>query len=310
MTRIAAIDIGTNTILMLIADAEQGTIRSIVRDEHAIARLGKGVDANRVILPETFRRTEDYLRTYINLAISFKCDYIRSCGTSALRDAANRDDFVAHIRSALGIDIEILTKEEEALMTYRGGISGLSSLDEEKKYAVIDIGGGSTEIALGAGSRVLDHCSLDIGSVRLTERFLQHSPPLANALEEARAFVRTALDAVPPVPAETEFIGVAGTLTTLAALDLQLQHYQRDRVDGHRLNYSTVSQSFEYLRGLTLRQLKAIPQILPERADILVAGILILREILDHYKQQTILVSDRGLRYGILLREAARLAAS
>ena len=306
MMRIAAIDIGTNTILMLVADSDGTSIQSIVRDEHVIARLGKGVDEHRVILPETIERVEQYLASYKEIAATVGAAHIAVFGTSALRDAKNRDEVVQHIQQTTGLNVSTLSKEDEAFLTFRGAVSGLSV--RNSSVAVVDIGGGSTEIALGRNNQVLRHVSLDMGSVRLTERFLVQSPPSTQHLQLAEQFVRDLLSQAPTLEQNTTFVGVAGTLTTLAAIDLQLSSYDGTRVNGYRLGKSAVERIFDGLRRMTIGEISNVPQILPGRADILLAGILILKEILAYYKQDSIVVSDRGLRFGILLREAERLA--
>jgi exopolyphosphatase/guanosine-5'-triphosphate,3'-diphosphate pyrophosphatase len=302
--RLAAIDIGTNTILMLIADVERGSIKEIIRDEHDIARLGEGVDAQRNISAAAFHRALGCLRDYVQIAADLRVDRIIACGTSAMRDAANAAELIQNIRTSLDLDVTTLSKQDEANLTYLGAVSGLRTLDDAHDIVVVDIGGGSTEIVSGRGMNILGRASFDIGSVRLTERFLHGTPPTSPTVAEAQSFIREALRQAPNIPQTAQFIGVAGTLTTLAALHLGLQEYQSERVEGFRLTKEMVENSFELLRELTLKEIVAIPQILPERADIILAGVLILREILNHIEQDSIIVSDRGLRYGILLREA------
>jgi exopolyphosphatase/guanosine-5'-triphosphate,3'-diphosphate pyrophosphatase len=304
--RLSAIDIGTNTILMLIADIETTGEIHTIRDEHVIARLGKGVDEKRMILPETFERVFSFLAEYKRIHDAEHSGQIFACGTSALRDAANRKEFIEFIKARLGFEISILSGDEEAYLTYVGAISEFTDLDQTHKYSVIDIGGGSTEIVTGQGQQVESTFSLDIGSVRLTERFLKSSPPHPEGLEEAQLYIRTKiLDLVDP-PGDARCIGVAGTLTTLAAIDLQLSVYDRDRVSGHVLTFDTIERIYSRLKGKRLEELIAIPQILPQRADIILAGILILKEVMAKIGAVRITASDRGLRYGILLREARK----
>lgn len=304
VTRFSAIDIGTNTILMLIADVDAtGAIR-VVRDEHAIARLGKGVDENRMISPETFERVLRQLSEYKRIHESEHSERLIACGTSALRDSANSKEFIDFIRVRLGFEIAILDGDEEAELTYLGGVSEFLAQGHEQQFAVLDIGGGSSELVTGRGTITQSKISLDIGSVRLTERFLKTSPPRSEQLAEARNYVASHIQRLAPLAEGMRFIGVAGTLTTLAALDLQLQTYDRNRVSGHVLTLNVIEMIFDDLKGKHLRELKAIPQIVPQRADIILAGILILIEIMKKIGAKRILVSDRGLRYGILLKHA------
>lgn len=302
--RLSAIDIGTNTILMLIADVDStGEIR-VVRDEHVIARLGKGVDNNRIILPETFERVFGYLTEYKRIHENEHSERMIACGTSALRDAANSREFIQFIRTKIGIDITILSGDEEADLTYLGGVSEFVGPDRAQQFVVLDIGGGSTEVVLGKSLNVESKVSLNIGSVRLTERFLKTSPPLPSGLKEAQEYIRVHVRALADLAKGTQCIGVAGTLITLAAIDLQLQTYERNRVSGHVLALAVIESIFDRLKGKRLEELKAIPQILPQRADIILAGIMILLEVMKKIGVEQITVSDRGLRYGILMKAA------
>jgi exopolyphosphatase/guanosine-5'-triphosphate,3'-diphosphate pyrophosphatase len=304
--RLTAIDIGTNTILMLIADVNSNGAIRVIRDEHVIARLGKGVDEHRTILPETFDRVLNFLSAYKRIHEEEQSERIIACGTSALRDAANGRAFIEFIRTQLGFEISVLTGDQEANMTYLGGVSEFIDASPAQSFAVLDIGGGSTELVFGQGTRVTANVSLDIGSVRLTERFLKTSPPLREGLEEAREYVRDHIHALARPPKGSRCIGVAGTLTTLAAIDLRLGTYDRMKVSGHVLSLRVVETIFDRLRGKGLEELKAIPQILPQRADIILAGILILLEVMKQIGAANITVSDRGLRYGIILDAAMK----
>ena len=306
--RKSAIDIGTNTILMLIADIDPSGELRMVRDEHVIARLGKGVDSNRMILPETFDRVLGYLREYKRIHEEFHSEQIIACGTSALRDAANGREFIDHIRKHLGFGIAVLSGDEEADLTYLGGVSEFLGSGTGQDFAVVDIGGGSTEFTSGRGASITSRLSLDIGSVRLTERILKTSPPDAAGLRDAQDYAREHLRELPRLSPHVHCIGVAGTLTTLAAIDLQLGAYDRKRVSGHVLTIETIRSIFNRLKRKRLDEIKAIPQILPLRADIILAGILILLERMKKIGTDRITASDRGLRYGILMREARKIS--
>jgi len=292
--RVSAIDIGTNTILLLIADIDENGTHRVVRDEHNIARLGKGVDAHRTILPATFDRALAFLRAYKAIIDESHTDRVIARGTSFLRDANNQDEFIEFIRKKLGLEIQVLSGDEEGLFTYRGAVSEFSQPGMKQDFSVIDIGGGSTEITIGSGWDVRSRISLNVGSVRITERFLTTSPPSSQGLKEATEFVREELKAISLPPPATQLIGVAGTLTTLAALDLRLPQYDRTRVSGHVLQKETIDSIFSELRSKTVEEITAYPQILAGRADIILAGILILREILTQFNRKEISVSDRG----------------
>jgi exopolyphosphatase/guanosine-5'-triphosphate,3'-diphosphate pyrophosphatase len=305
--RFASIDIGTNTILMLVADIERNGTFSVVRDEHFSARLGKGVDEHGIIQEETFLRVRGILEELISVANSDGVQHLVACGTSALRDAVNRQEFIDFIREHLSIDIKILSGQEEAESTYLGAVSEYLHNFSSKEFAVLDIGGGSTELVIGTGSNISSAVSIDIGSVRLTERILKTNPPDNIALEQATRLIQNHLNHILSLSSSTMLIGVAGTLTTLAALDLQLKTFDKTLINGHVLTSIAIERIFQELRLLTLDQIKAYPQIHPSRADILLAGILILLETLHKVNVSQITVSDRGLRYGILLQTARTL---
>lgn len=291
---------------MLIADIEDdGTLRP-VRDEHMIARLGRGVDAQRRITPETMSRALATLKEYKRLAEGHHTDKIIAGGTSALRDAANREEFIAAVHEQTGIRINILTGDEEAELTYRGAVSEFRSRGSGERFAVLDIGGGSTELAMGAGNKLQSRLSLDIGSVRLTERLLRGSPPKEEHLKEAMEYLRGPVSRYPILGSQDTLIGVAGTLTTLASIDLGLPKYDRTKVSGHKMSLATVQKIFDELRTRSLEELLVYPQILKGRADILLAGILILLEVMRQTQAREVTASDRGLRYGMALKESSK----
>jgi exopolyphosphatase/guanosine-5'-triphosphate,3'-diphosphate pyrophosphatase len=304
--RIAVIDIGTNTILLLIADVESHGITSIVHDEQVIARLGKGVDANRMIYKETFYRVEGFLRQYKETCVQLKVEKIFSVGTSAVRDAKNRNEFISYVTEKTGISIETLSGDDEAHWTYIGGISEF--LGKSERYSVIDIGGGSTEVILGDSKSIFSKISLDLGSVRITERILKNSPPDAGALMEAHEFIGAQMpkDLLQGI-SSTFSIGVAGTLTTLAAFNQHLPTYQREKVSGYVLRYDDICAIFGLLQDKSLAQIAAFPQISVGREDIILAGIMILMGYMEMSGLKQITVSDRGLRYGIVYREIENL---
>jgi exopolyphosphatase/guanosine-5'-triphosphate,3'-diphosphate pyrophosphatase len=305
--RLTAIDIGTNTILMLVADVSADGRISPLHDAQVIARLGKGVDANRRITPETFRRVLGYLRDYKQISEAFHSQKIIAGGTSALRDASNRKEFIDTVRQELGLEISILSGEEEADLTYQGAVSEFLEPDSDQYLAVLDIGGGSTELTIGKGTKVLQTSSLDLGSVRLTERTPLLNPPSAPALAQAIGEVRNWISKFPPISPHTRLIGVAGTVTTLAAIDLGLEKYDPSRVSGHFLSLNTIERISKLLNTCSISQMeKDFPQVQPGRSDIIVAGILILIESLRRFDVEGITVSDRGLRYGMALQELSR----
>jgi exopolyphosphatase/guanosine-5'-triphosphate,3'-diphosphate pyrophosphatase len=299
--RIASIDVGTNTILLLIAEVHPDGSFSVLRDEQVIARLGKGVDKDRRIAQETFHRAVSYLAAYKATCQKHAVDLITAIGTSALRDAVNRTEFIRFVKENTGIDIEVIPGDTEAVLTYRGAISEF--INNAEVFSVIDIGGGSTELITGTGGSILSRTSFDIGSVRLTERFFPSSPPPPHSIAEARKNILSHFGDRPIAIPDTSFvIGVAGTATTLAAIRQELPAYDAGKISGFKLQYDDIGRIFDSLKEKTVDEIKQIPQISAGRADIILAGILILLTAMDFFGIQTITVSDRGLRYGNLLR--------
>ena len=303
--RISTIDIGTNTILLLIAEINSSGLVAVIRDELVIARLGKGVDEHRVINQETFGRVADFLHSYRKTSEKFQSEKIIAVGTSALRDAANKKEFCEFILQNVGITVQVLSGNDEAEWTCRGAVVGIDTF--AKNFTVLDIGGGSTEIISAIRSQILNKVSLDIGSVRITERLLRTSPPTPQEINETRKLIRKHLEQVDFVrTGSSRAIGVAGTVTTLAAMQLQLPQYDPKKIHGYELHYNDILQSFNMLRGKTTEEIRSIPQISAGRSDIILAGVMILLEFMEVAGLEKITVSDRGLRYGIVLREIER----
>jgi exopolyphosphatase/guanosine-5'-triphosphate,3'-diphosphate pyrophosphatase len=300
--KIAAIDIGTNTILMLIAEIGDDGVISVISDQQVIARIGKGVDHSGTIEWDAFSRSERFLAAYLLEARSQNVDMIRCTGTSALRDARNGDDFIDYMFQKLRLEIEILSGADEALWTYGGAISGFTERDVD--YAVLDIGGGSTELTVGRGFQIADRMSLDIGCVRLTEKLLPHTPPTEAEIGELLATIDAAIHQYPAFdPSLTTFVGVAGTVTTLAAVEQGLPEYKREKVAGFVLTREMIQHRFEQFRGMTKDALQKLMRIDPGRADIILVGVGILKRMMELRYIHSIIVSERGLRYGIVMRE-------
>jgi exopolyphosphatase/guanosine-5'-triphosphate,3'-diphosphate pyrophosphatase len=291
---------------MLIADVLQDGAIKPVRDEHTIARLGKGVDENRMILPATFERVLNVLERFKNTSDESGSTRILARGTSALRDAKNQSEFIDFIKQKLDFTIETLSGDDEAELTYVGAVADSVNNTSSQNFAVLDIGGGSTELTEGAGFEVKVRRSVDMGSVRITERFLKSSPPSPRSIIEATSFIRSLVQSWPALSNTATLIGVAGTLTSLASIDLAIPSFDRERVHKHVLTFESIDSIFNKLRIKGLEELKQVPQILPERADIILAGILILLEVMKQMGAENVTVSDRGLRYGILMKEVQK----
>jgi exopolyphosphatase / guanosine-5'-triphosphate,3'-diphosphate pyrophosphatase len=299
---IASIDIGTNTILLLVAEvSDNGSVR-VLHDEQGIARLGTNVDANRMLARDAMERAAGFLRRYKHTALSYGAERIVAVGTSALRDAGNSLEFCAFIADTVGLPIEILPGEDEARWTFRGGIAEFAA--DASVFSVLDIGGGSTEVIVGTADTILSKHSFDVGCVRVTERFLHSSPPTHAELRQARLFIEETFAPVPSLNIPATFaVAVAGTVTTMAALHQQLPSYEPEKVTGFRLDRAIVGDIFASLKQLTHGQIRALPQVSDGRADIILAGIMIAEAFMEMAGIPEVIVSDRGLRYGIVYRE-------
>jgi exopolyphosphatase/guanosine-5'-triphosphate,3'-diphosphate pyrophosphatase len=301
MMSVGVIDIGTNTVLLLIARmAPSGRIETLL-DEQRVPRLGRGVDSSRNLSGDSMERVLVVLDEYAALLTRHAPDRVVVFGTSAVRDAANRENFIRRVEARTGYRLEVLTGRDEALWTFRGGISGV---DHEGPFTVIDIGGGSTEISVGDPSGVSHHVSLDVGSVRLTERMFHADPPSPLDLERAIALVEDAIALAAAFPLKgTTLVGVAGTATSLAAIAQGLTEYNTGRIAGYRLGVAQVEAIYRDLHQRSAEEILAISGLMKGREDIITAGALILREVMTHFGFSECVVSERGVRYGIALRE-------
>ena len=287
--RVAALDLGTNTTRLLVADVADGALDEVHR-ETRITRLGEGVDTRRRLLPVPIARVRNVLSDYRRIAESLGADRALLVATSAVRDAENGEAFLGEIEWSYGFATRLVSGDEEAELTRRG-------VQPQPGRLVVDIGGGSTELMLDDF-----HISLDVGSVRFTERFIHADPPTAHELDACATAVRSALDPVRLTP--NAAIGVAGTVTTLAALDLGLAEYDRDRVDGHRLTLSGARVQLGRLAALPLADRRALPALEPERAPVIVAGAIIVVETLAHLGLDEVEVSERDILEGIAFAAA------
>ena len=279
--RVAAIDLGTNTTRLLVADVEDGLVGDLHR-ESRITRLGEGVEARGRLLPLPIARVRNVLSDYRRTAESLHAERTLLVATSAVRDADNGEAFLGEIEWSYGFVTQLLSGDEEAEMTRRG-------VDElGARTLLVDIGGGSTEL-------VLDdfHTSLALGSVRFTERY---SEDTAASIEAARALL--------PDLDPDDAVGVAATITSLAALDLGLEEYDRKRVHGHVLTRERARTQLERLAALPLEERRRVPALDPERAPVIVAGAAILVAILEAYRLDAIRVSERDLLDGAALAAA------
>ncbi|MEV6982820.1 Ppx/GppA phosphatase family protein [Sphaerisporangium sp. NPDC051017] len=305
MTRVAAIDCGTNSVRLLIADIDDGAAPVDVERRMEIVRLGEGVDRTGRLAPEALERTFTAMRGYAKLIEDHGAARVRVVATSATRDAANRDDFTTGVRDIFGVDPEVVTGAEEAHLSFLGATTGLTGATTgltgvEHPVLVVDIGGGSTEFVLGS-SDVDSALSVDIGCVRMTERHLA-SGATPEAVAAAVADIEAALDRVAeavPVGRARTLIGLAGSVTTVAGIALDLPAYDPARIHGARIATARVHEVSQRLLAMTHDERAAISVMHPGRVDVIGAGALILDRILARHAFPEVLVSEHDILDGI-----------
>ncbi|MGC1214683.1 MAG: Ppx/GppA phosphatase family protein [Micromonospora sp.] len=303
----AAIDCGTNSIRLLVADlpdpsaGPQAPLVDLSR-RMEIVRLGQGVDRTGRLAPEAIERTRVALADYAAEIEKFGAERVRMCATSASRDASNAADFRAMVEQTLGVAPEVVTGDEEARLSFTGAVRGLPA-DAEPPYLVVDIGGGSTEFVVGTrDGGVRAAISMDIGCVRMTERHLHDDPPTLDEIAAAQAdiavAVDTALEAVPGRDAAT-LVGLAGSVTTVVAIAQDLQEYDPGRIHHARVSYEQVADVTADLLAKTREQRLAIPVMHPGRADVIGAGALVLRVIMERAGMPSVVASEHDILDGI-----------
>jgi exopolyphosphatase / guanosine-5'-triphosphate,3'-diphosphate pyrophosphatase len=293
-TRLATIDVGTNTTLLLVAESRDGHLE-VLADRAEITRLGRGIGGDGRLGREGIERTLAALREYAALARQHGAT-IAAVGTEALRRAPNAEDFLRPAAEILGAPVEVIDGEREAALSQRATTSSFPEA-AAGTMAVVDIGGGSTEIIVSRGGRIEYRRSLPIGSVRLTERHIRHDPAGADEVAAVEADVAAALAGV---PFGGTLVGVAGTVTSLAAMAQRLGTYDPARVHGYRLTIGALEGLVTALRQSTQAERERMPGLDPRRADVILAGAIVLLLITRLAGAADVLVSDRGIRWGLL----------
>lgn len=293
----AAIDIGTNTILLTVKNIETG---EIIGDFQEIARLGENLTLTGIIGNPAKERAVKILLNYKEKADLLKVDHFSVIATSAMRDAKNQREIIDFVKSETGFEIEVISGDREATLTYLGGLDSLEI--QSQKSALIDIGGGSTEYILGNGKDIFQKLSLNIGTVRLSERFnLFTENPSEYQISKFNDFVKSELTKIPFSGSdEITWVGVAGTATSLSAVLLNLEKYQANIVHGSKLKFSELNRLTEEFSDLSPTEIVNKYPILNKRQDLILAGCLILKCSFEHFEIEEMTVSDRGLRYGVL----------
>lgn len=292
-----AIDIGTNTLLLLIAEVNENKIIKVLVDEHQIARLGEGLGSTGIISESAIIRATRILHDYKNILKVNKVEKIRVSATSAMRDAKNNNEVKSLFETILGNKIEIISGVDEARISYLGSVEEYS----ESADIVLDIGGGSTEIVKGLKGNISFSTSLQIGAVRITEQFFPtHKSKLKN-LDNARNKIRSSFNELTDINLIGKLIAVAGTPTTIAAIDLNLPQFNAHLIHNHILQVSRLSKIVELFLKYDSEELVARFNVHPNRADVILGGALILEEFANFINSNEILVSCKGLRYGLII---------
>ena len=308
MSRVAAIDCGTNSIRLLVADVtkrDDGTawLRDVHR-EMKIVRLGQGVDATGRLHADAIQRTKEALLDYARTMQRKGVETARMVATSATRDASNRDEFFGMTEEILGAPAEVITGDDEARLSYLGAVADLDP--DEGPFLVTDLGGGSTEFVLGSGTEVEAARSMDIGCVRLTERFIHSDPPSKAEIAEAEAFARAAIKEafeVVPVEKAKTWIGVAGTVTTLSALVQGLEVYNSDDIHLSRITLDNVQEITDRILSMTHDERASLGPMHPGRVDVICGGAVVLRAIAEELSNRagirTLVCSEHDILDGI-----------
>lgn len=298
MARVAAIDCGTNSIRLLIADITNGNFREVVR-EMEIVRLGQGVDKTKSFHPDAIARTLAATQKFSNLIKSKGVEKIRFCATSATRDATNRDLFIDGVREILGVEVEVIPGEEEAALSFAGATKELNI--NEAPFLVVDIGGGSTEFVIGADA-VQSAKSVNIGCVRMSERHLNQQPPTAvqvnSAISDIDMAITEAAKVVPITTAKT-LVAVAGTATTVAAAALELSSYDRYAIHLSRISAEQVHKVAAMFQRLTRDEIAKLGYMHPGRIDVITAGALVLSRVMAATGATEFVASESDILDGI-----------
>jgi exopolyphosphatase/guanosine-5'-triphosphate,3'-diphosphate pyrophosphatase len=301
--RYAVVDLGTNSIKFHIGERRNdGTWVRIV-DRAEITRLGEGLADTGVISSEAIERTVAAVRAMADEARLHHARAVVAVGTAGVRLASNRDDVVRAVDAASGIEVEIISGEDESRLAYLAARASLGSIDGS--IVVVDTGGGSSQFTFGEGSRVLERFSVDVGAVRYTERFGLGNAVTPDVLQQALDAIAADLDRLDGRPAPEAMVGMGGAITNMTAVHLGLAHYDPDQVHGAGLDRAEIDRQIELYRTRDDEDRRAIVGLQPKRADVILAGACIVRTVMDKLGQPSLTVSDRGLRHGVIVERFA-----
>jgi exopolyphosphatase/guanosine-5'-triphosphate,3'-diphosphate pyrophosphatase len=298
MSRVAAIDCGTNSIRLLIADISNGIFKEVVRSMEVV-RLGQGVDKNKSFHPDAIKRTLDAVEMFSEVIASKGVERIRFCATSATRDATNRSLFTDGVRGILGVEVEVIPGEEEAMLSFNGATKEL--MQSDAPYLVVDIGGGSTEFVFGS-NKVENAKSVNIGCVRMSERHFTSQPTtmdqVARAIIDIDSAIAQAASVVPILNAKT-LVAVAGTATTVAAAALELKDYDRHLIHLARISADKVHKVSAMFQSMKKDEIANLGYMHPGRVDVITAGSLVLSRVMDATGASEFVASESDILDGM-----------
>lgn len=307
--KIGAFDVGTNTVLMLAAAIEGSAPPRALLECSRITRLGRGVDKSGRLDPDSAARTIAAIEEFAARGRALGVERFVAAGTASLRDAADGPEFIARVRERAGVDLEIITGLEEARLSHLAVTRGLA-IDPSLAILILDIGGGSTELIRAEPGRPLEMMSLQIGSVRMTERYIRSDPPSPGDARELADAIDSALDSARWNFRPSKTIGIAGTVTTICAVALAMTEYDAAIVHGHVLARAEVERVTDLFGTRALAERRKLPGLLEGRADVIYAGAMILLRVMDRFGAGEVIVSDQGVRWGLIWREAERMRAA
>ena len=300
LKRVASIDIGTNTILLLIAKVEEGKVNPLFEIE-TVARLGEGVQKNGILLKEAMDRSLQTLAQYLKWCQELEVQKVFAAGTSALREAKNSEDFLNLVKEKLDLPIEVISGEEEAQLSFLAVAKDLGELKEP--ILVVDVGGGSTEFILGKGDQISQWISLPLGSVRFTEEFLRSDPVQEEEWEEMERKIQEYLVTIPHSQEPISMVVVGGTATTLASVEQGLEDFIAEKIHHFILGKEALKNQLLLYRSKTIDERRKIPGLPIARADVILAGGAILYLAMEELKCPSVLISCHGVRYGLLYKK-------
>ena len=299
MLKYAVLDIGTNSIKFHIAEKNPDNQRKTILDRAEVTRLGEGLNRTGKISPEAMERNIAVISEMFEIARQIAVDEIFAIGTMALRTASNANDFIDHIKNKFGISIEIISGDEEARLSF---LAVNSSLDiRYGNFLIFDTGGGSTEFISGNDGKIQQKISLTIGVVRLTEDILISDPVKQQECDAANKIVQNTFSAIAMANPVDRLIGVGATLTTLGAMKLKMENYDPEIIHGAELSFSDVEGLLSLLQSKTIAERKKIVGLEPRRADVILAGAMIVSNIMNKIDAAEVIISDWGVRHGFLI---------